>query len=297
MPTRKSRTRFAPSPTGYLHLGHAYSALQAWDFAKEQGGELVLRIEDTDLSRARPEFEAAIFEDLKWLGLEWKEPVRKQSEHFDDYEKAVTELTNKGLTYPCFCTRKEIQKEVEASGRAPHGPDGPIYPGTCRDLSQDQRRERMESGATSSLRLDVARSVAALEQAGALPLHFATLENGKESSVEVDPFLFGDIVIARKGTPTSYHVSAVYDDALEGITHIIRGEDLLAATHVQRVLQALWGYAPPIYSHHPLVRDETGRRLAKRDKDLTLQEMRASGLTPDEVREKAEAGVEIPSSK
>lgn len=282
-----TRTRFAPSPSGYLHAGHGYSALTAHDFAREQGGAFVLRIEDIDLARCRPEFDTAILEDLGWLGLAWEEPVRRQSEHFDDYAEVIARLTDQGLTYPCFCTRKDIAAEIEAAVSAPHGPDGPHYPGTCLALTEDERQARITAGEPFALRLDSAKAAAHLQASGALPLHFAeliTLTSDEEMTLAVDPHLFGDIVLARKDIPTSYHVSVVLDDHLQKISHVIRGEDLREATHIQRVLQALLGFDPPKYFHHPLVRDETGRRLAKRDKSLTLRALRESGASPDDIR-------------
>lgn len=288
MSTRpQTRTRFAPSPSGYLHAGHGYSALTAHDFARACGGAFVLRIEDIDLSRCRPEFDAAILEDLAWLGLEWEEPVRRQAEHFDEYSEVIARLTDEGLTYPCFCTRKDIAAEIEAAVSAPHGPDGPHYPGTCRALSEDQRQARTAAGEPFALRLDIKKAAEHLQTAHALPLHFSeliALTSEDERVRAVDPHLFGDIVLARKDIPTSYHVSVVLDDHLQNISHVIRGEDLREATHIQRVLQALLGFDPPKYFHHPLVRDEAGRRLAKRDKDLTLRALREKGLSPEDIR-------------
>lgn len=281
------RTRFAPSPSGLLHSGHGYSALTAHDFARAQGGAFVLRIEDIDLSRCRPEFDTAILEDLGWLGLEWEEPVRRQAEHFDEYKAVIKRLTDEGLTYPCFCTRKDIAAEIEAAVSAPHGPDGPHYPGTCRALSEDDRQARSRAGEPFALRLDSEKAAEHLQASGALPLHFSelvALASEEERVLEVDARLFGDIVLARKDIPTSYHVSVVTDDHLQNISHVIRGEDLREATHIQRVLQALLGFDPPKYFHHPLVRDKTGRRLAKRDKDLTLRALREKGGSPEDVR-------------
>lgn len=281
------RTRFAPSPSGYLHAGHGYSALTAHDFARERGGAFILRIEDIDLSRCRPEFDTAILEDLGWLGLEWEEPVRRQAEHFDDYKAVIKRLTDKGLTYPCFCTRKDIAAEIEAAVSAPHGPDGPHYPGTCRALSVEERQARTAAGEPFALRLDTEKAVEHLQASGALPLHFSelvALASEEERVLEVDARLFGDIVLARKDIPTSYHVSVVTDDHLQNISHVIRGEDLREATHIQRVLQALLGFDPPKYFHHPLVRDEAGRRLAKRDRDQTLRALREKGGSPEGVR-------------
>ncbi|MCK6449858.1 MAG: tRNA glutamyl-Q(34) synthetase GluQRS [Alphaproteobacteria bacterium] len=267
-------TRFAPSPTGYLHLGHAYSTLFAYR-AKGAGGRFLLRIEDIDRTRCRPEFEAAILEDLAWLGLRWEEPVRRQSEHMDEYRAALGQLEAAGLLYPCFCTRAEIAAEIARSGAAPHGPDGPVYPGTCRHLVEQDRTVRRNAGKPFALRLDVARSMA---RAGHLTWH----DRGR-GQIEARPERFGDIVLARKETPTSYHLSVTLDDALQRVTLVTRGADLFEATHIHRLLQALLGLPTPDYHHHALVRDVDGKRLAKRDEAPTLRALRASGKTPEEV--------------
>ena len=264
-------TRFAPSPTGELHLGHAYSALIAWRRAEEVGGRFLLRIEDIDIRRCRREFETAIETDLKWLGLDWEGPVRRQSEHFADYGKVLDELDRRGLVYPCFCTRADIA----AAGSAPHGPDGPLYPGTCRHLSPQERRDRIAGGREFCLRLDCAT---AAHEAG--PYHFHDEGQGR---VAGDPLVFGDVVIARKDTPTSYHLAVTVDDHLQGVTLVTRGEDLLPSTHVHVLLQKLLGYETPGYAHHKLLTDPSGRRYAKRDRALTLHALRDSGKTPEEV--------------
>lgn len=292
MSTRSStdknvRTRFAPSPSGLLHLGHGYSALLAHDYAAAHKGTFVLRIEDIDLARCRPEFDAALLEDLAWLGLTWEEPVRRQREHFEDYRQAIQRLDEMGLTYPCFCTRKEIAAEIEAAITAPHGPDGMHYPGTCRGLGGEERGSKQEAGSPCVIRLDARKAAAYLHGRSVLPLFFeelVSLQSDETARVEVDPQLFGDIVLARKDIPTSYHVSVVLDDHLQEISHVIRGEDLREATHIHAVLQALLEFEAPIYFHHPLVRDEAGRRLAKRDKDETLRALRETGATPKDVR-------------
>jgi glutamyl-Q tRNA(Asp) synthetase len=277
-------TRFAPSPTGYLHLGHAFAALYAADLARESGGRLLVRIEDTDRTRARPEFELAIFEDLTWLGLTWEEPVRRQSEHFDDYAEALSSLKTMGCAYPCFCTRKEIEAEFEASVNAPHGPDGPIYPGTCRAHSASEREQRLARGDQHAWRLDVAKAVAhagaslSFEEVGGGP-------NGEHGTIAVKADLFGDFVLARKDAPASYHLAVVVDDALQGVTLVTRGNDLFAAAHVHRLLQALLKLPAPQYSHHRLILDASGKRLAKRDQATTLKHLRADGWTPARVRE------------
>ena len=274
-------TRFAPSPTGLLHLGHAYSALFAWVCARGAGGRFLLRIEDIDRGRGRPEFADAILEDLAWLGLEWDGPVRRQSEHFDDYARALDRLTAMGLIYPCFCTRAEIQAEIAQAGGAPHGSEGPLYPGTCRGRSVEERERRIAAGESYALRLDMAH---AAMRAG--PLAWEDSEAGR---VAADPLSHGDIVLARKDTPASYHLAVTVDDALQGVTLVTRGRDLFGATHVHRLLQALLDLPTPRYWHHQLLTDASGKRFAKRNRSLTLRALREAGKTPAEVR--AMAGV------
>ncbi len=269
-------TRFAPSPTGFLHLGHAHAALFAWRAAEDGGGHCLLRIEDIDRGRCRPEFEAAITEDLAWLGLTWEEPVRRQSAHLDDYRAALERLAARGLVYPCFCTRKEIQAEIARAGRAPHGPEGPLYPGLCRGLSADEGQSRIAGGESHALRLDLAR---ALESVGDL-----AWEDLGEGMIEATPEVLGDVVLARKDVPTSYHLAVTWDDALQGVTLVTRGADLLPATHVHRLLQALLDLPTPAWHHHALVEDESGRRLAKRHDALSIRALRAAGRSPAEVR-------------
>jgi glutamyl-Q tRNA(Asp) synthetase len=278
-------TRFAPSPTGFLHLGHAFAALAAHRAAEQNGGRFLLRIEDIDTTRSRREYEQAIKDDLDWLGLAFEEPVRRQSEHFADYAAALKELDGRGLLYPCFCTRKEIAEEIARAAEAPHGPDGPLYPGTCRRLSQDVRDARIAVGESYALRLDVERAVAAVAQ----PLLF--MEQGAGPAGEsgeqiVRPALFGDVVLARKELPASYHLAVVVDDALQGVTLVTRGHDLFHATHVHRLLQACLGYEPPAYAHHRLIRDESGKKFSKRDRSVTLESLRRDGATPDSIRAK-----------
>lgn len=273
-------TRFAPSPTGYLHLGHVRSAWEGWHAAREAGGRFLLRIEDIDRGRCRPEFDAAILEDLSWLGFDWDGAVRRQSEHFDDYRGALARLDSDGLLYPCFCTRKDIQAEIARAGGAPQGGDGPVYPGTCKHLSPAERRHRTATGTDYALRLDVA---AALGRTGALDWS----DDGRR--IAVDPATLGDVVLARKDVPTSYHLAVTIDDALQGVTLVTRGVDLFAATHVHRLLQALLGLPTPAYRHHKLLTDASGRRLAKRDRALTIQTMRAAGMTQSEILEKAQS--------
>ncbi|HLI20429.1 MAG TPA: tRNA glutamyl-Q(34) synthetase GluQRS [Stellaceae bacterium] len=273
-------TRFAPSPTGYLHLGHAFSARFAWNAAREVGGKFLLRIEDIDQTRCKSEFTAAILEDLAWLGLDWDGKVRIQSEHFADYQAALDRLDLMGLTYPCFCTRAEIAAEIARAGGAPQGAGGPIYPGTCRNLPRDERARRIASGESFALRLDVAR---ALERSG--PLSWE--EEGK-GIIPADPALLGDVVLARKDAPTSYHLAVTVDDALQGVTLVTRGGDLSSATNIHRLLQALLDLPVPRYRHHKLLTDARGKRFAKRDKALTLRALREAGRTPEEVRRMVE---------
>ena len=278
-------TRFAPSPSGYLHLGHAYSALIAASTAEALGGRFLLRIEDIDVARCRPQFDDAIREDLAWLGLAWEQPVRRQSEHLADYQKALETLEAKGLIYPCFCSRRDIRAEIARAGAAPHGPEGAIYPGICRALSSAVRAERMAAGVPHALRLDMAPAVAA---AGALIWH----EQGR-GDIAADPAPLGDVVLARKDSPNSYHLAVTLDDHLQGVTLVTRGEDLFVATHIHRLLQALLGLDTPEYMHHALLRDASGRSFAKRDRALTLRELRAAGHTPERLRQILAAPAEL----
>lgn len=276
-------TRFAPSPTGYLHLGHAFAALYAAEAALRSNGRFLMRIEDTDRTRSRPEFEAAIEEDLRWLGLDWERPVRRQSEHFDDYARALELLKARGCVYPCFCTRKEIEAEFAASVSAPHGPDGPIYPGTCRTMSADARAARLRHGDSHAWRLDIERARALVDE----PLQFHELGSGpggESGDMIANVSLFGDFVLARKDAPASYHLSVVVDDALQGITLVTRGNDLFAATSVHRLLQALLGLPVPRYSHHRLIIDAAGKRLAKRDRATALRTLREQGVSAHDIR-------------
>jgi glutamyl-Q tRNA(Asp) synthetase len=268
-------TRFAPSPTGWLHLGHAYAAL----FAQEKacGGRFLIRLEDIDGTRARPEYEEAIFEDLAWLGLSWEMPVRRQSDHWDDYRAALAKLEALGLLYPCFCTRREIQEEIARAGNAPQGPDGPLYPGTCRNRGLTERAERIAKGEAYALRLDVAKATRLVSQ----ELVWSDRGHG---SFTAKPDVFGDVVLARKDTPASYHLAVVVDDALQGITLVTRGEDLLEATHLHRLLQELLDLPVPEWHHHRLITDETGKRLAKRDDARSLRSLRTAGWTPERVK-------------
>ncbi len=272
-------TRFAPSPTGFLHLGHAYSALFAAD-AAGPGGRFLLRIEDIDGGRSRPEFEHAIFEDLAWLGLAWETPVRHQSKHLAEYARAVEGLAGAGLLYPCFCTRADIQREVAGADSAPHllspiGPDGPLYPGTCRNLSQTDRRRRIDAGAPYALRLRMDDAIAATG-----PLTWSGDDRGE---VKATPEIFGDVVLARKSMPATYHVACTWDDALQGVTLVTRGEDLIPVTHIHRLLQALWKIPTPRYRHHRLLIGADGKKLSKRDRAPTIRALREAGKTTAEV--------------
>ena len=275
-------TRFAPSPTGRLHLGHAYSALHASRLAADAGGRFLLRIEDIDRTRCKPAFEAGILEDLAWLGIKWEEPVWRQSERMPAYAEALATLAARDLLYPCFCTRTDIAREIAEAGRAPHGPEGPVYPGTCRHLSKAERTARIAAGAPYAERLRMDRAVAA-----AGPFTFTDCEAG---TLAVDGAPFGDVVLARKDVPASYHLAVVVDDAAQGVTLVSRGKDLLPATHVHRILQALLELPEPAYAHHRLLADAAGRRFAKRDKSLTIEALRRAGRSPNEVRRMAGIG-------
>ena len=270
-------TRFAPSPTGYLHLGHAHAALRAWQTARAANGRFLLRIEDIDRTRCRPAFTAAILEDLAWLGLDWDGAVRIQSEHFSQYQAVLGQLTDRGLLYPCFCTRADIQREIAQADSAPHGPDGaPLYPGTCRHLTATQRAARINTGAPFALRLDMARALATLDTA------LSYREQNTRHTCH--PENFGDVVLARKDTPASYHLCVTHDDALQDVTLVTRAEDLQPATALHRLLQTLLGWPEPHYAHHALLTDPTGRRLAKRDNAATLRQLRADGVAPAQAR-------------
>ncbi|MDA9426066.1 tRNA glutamyl-Q(34) synthetase GluQRS [Bradyrhizobium sp. CCBAU 53380] len=279
--------RFAPSPNGHLHLGHAYSALLNFERARETGGLLLLRIEDIDATRCRPEFEAAIYEDLAWLGMAWETPVRRQSEHLADYRAALDKLSALGLVYPAFESRAEIAKSVsvrEADGPWPRDPDGaPLYPGNAKSLSAAERDHLIASGVPYALRLDMAaacRRVAGLSwnERGEGP-------DGERGIVPARPEAWGDVILARKETPTSYHLSVVVDDALQGVSEIVRGQDLFHATSVHRLLQVLLGLPEPAYRHHRLIRDEAGRKLSKSSRSTGLRALRAAGITPARIRQ------------
>ena len=278
--------RFAPSPNGYLHLGHAYSALVNFDMARESGGRFLLRIEDIDVTRCRPEYEAAIYQDLTWLGLTWEEPVRRQSEHLDGYRAALAQLEAQRLTFPSFESRAEIARMIadrDVRERWPRDPDGtPLYPGAARMMPEEERTARIARGEPYAIRLDVER---AMEWAG--PLHWTETgegPSGERGEVAADPAAWGDVVLARKETPTSYHLSVVIDDVRQGITDVIRGQDLFWSTSVHRLLQALLGLPAPNYRHHRLILDAEGRKLAKSTQATGLRELRAQDVTAGDIR-------------
>ena len=278
--------RFAPSPNGFLHLGHAYSALLNFDLARQSGGSFLLRIEDIDATRCRPEFEEAIYEDLAWLGISWQQSVRRQSAHFACYRAALAKLQAMGLIYPGFESRGEIARMVaqrEADGPWPRDPDGaPLYPGAAKSLSPVERQRLISSGAPFALRLDMAAAIARAgrltwQEQGAGPA-------GETGTVTARPEAWGDVILARKETPTSYHLSVVIDDALQGVTDVVRGEDLFWSTSVHRLLQALLGLPQPAYRHHRLIRDEAGQKLSKSSHATGLRELRGGGARSADIR-------------
>jgi glutamyl-Q tRNA(Asp) synthetase len=277
--------RFAPSPNGYLHLGHALSACLNFDLAQEQGGRFLLRIEDIDVARCRPEFELAIYEDLAWLDLRWEEPVRRQSQHFEAYEAALARLDEMGLLYPSFESRGEIARlvtERESAGPWPRDPDGaPLYPGT--PLRTDEQARRMAVRAPYALRLDMGRAMARV--AGKLTWQeTGTGPRGETGVIAARPEAWGDVVLARKELPTSYHLSVVVDDAAQGVTHVVRGHDLFDATSLHRLLQELLGLPTPVYRHHRLILDADGRKLSKSTRATALRELRMQGRSPVDIR-------------
>jgi glutamyl-Q tRNA(Asp) synthetase len=278
--------RFAPSPNGYLHLGHALSALINFEMARAAGGRLLLRIEDIDASRCRPDYEAAIYQDLAWLGIAWEQPVRRQSAQFDDYRAALARLEADGLIYPSFESRGEIARlvaEREAQAPWPRDPDGaPLYPGGSRSLPPDERRRLIREGKTYALRLD---ATAAATRAGALSWTETGVGTaGETGAMSAQPQQWGDVVLGRKETPTSYHLSVVVDDALQGVTHVVRGQDLFWATSVHRLLQAILGLAAPVYHHHRLILDADGQKLSKSTRATALRALRDGGATPADIR-------------
>ncbi|MDB6079861.1 MAG: tRNA glutamyl-Q(34) synthetase GluQRS [Akkermansiaceae bacterium] len=268
-------TRFAPSPTGRLHLGHVHAAKVARDLARSENGRFLLRFEDIDHTRSRPEYRTGIEEDLHWLGLDWDGVPIDQSQRTTAYAEALEQLQSGGLAYPCFCTRREIETEIGRMLHAPHGPEGALYPGTCRSLSPQRRKELLASGIAPAWRLDSARAAAICGD-----LTFQDLRFGR---IPVTPQLLGDVVLARKDIGTSYHLAVVVDDAWQEITHVTRGEDLLPSTHVHRLLQTLLGLPAPQYLHHTLITDEKGVRLAKRHDSLSIATLREQKHTPAEI--------------
>ncbi len=276
--------RFAPSPNGYLHLGHALSALSNFDMARAAGGRLLLRIEDIDSARCRPEYEHAIYEDLAWLGITWEQPVWRQRAHLDDYRVALGELDRLGLIYPSFESRSEIAELVaarEARAPWPRDPDGaPLYPGDASALPPAERRRRIATGEPYALRLDMS---AAMARAGPLTW-WETGSGGASGEISAAPAMWGDVVLARKDTPTSYHLSVVVDDARQGVTHVVRGQDLFWSTSVHRLLQALLGLPAPDYHHHRLILDADGQKLSKSTRATALRALRENGATPADIR-------------
>jgi glutamyl-Q tRNA(Asp) synthetase len=286
-------TRFAPSPTGRLHLGHAFAALTAYECALQSGpqGRFRLRIEDLDRARARADFTAGVYEDLAWLGLEWQRPVLLQSSRSDAYRAALALLERLKLVYPCFCTRREVADDIARAAEAPHGGNAPgdasIYPGTCRALSSAERERRVKAGQGYAIRLDCALAAERCRD-----LTFTELgcgPNGERGNVQVNPRLFGDAVLARKDLPAAYHLAVVVDDAFQGVTLVTRGNDLFAATHVQRVLQRLLDLPVPRYAHHRLILDEAGKKFSKRNQAVTLRGLREAGVSPHEISERVGA--------
>ena len=278
-------TRFAPSPTGYLHIGHAFAAREAFEAARAEKGRFLLRIEDTDHTRCRPEYEEAIYEDLRWLGLVWEGPVRRQSDHYADYDTALQQLVDMGVAYRCFQSRKEIAAAIAASRQTvPPGPDGPVFIGAPLPASEEQAL--LEQGKPFAWRLSMPRCRERLgpfwraltfQEEGAGP-------DGETGTISVKPDLFGDIVIARKETGTSYHLAGVHDEALQKITHVVRGQDLFHASHIHRLLQELLGLPTPVYRHHRLITDENGRKFSKSDQSVTIRSYREGGTPLDEMQ-------------
>jgi glutamyl-Q tRNA(Asp) synthetase len=269
-------TRFAPSPTGFLHLGHVYAAWIAWDSAGRSGGRFLVRLEDIDPARCRPAFAAAVLEDLAWLGLHWHGEVRVQSAHLAAYRSALEGLRERRLLYPCFCSRAAIAREVAAAGAAPHGAEGPVYPGTCRGMSDAERSERLARGDPHAWRLDMAASLRSVDS---VALRFR--EHGVW--VAADPSPFGDVVLGRRDVPASFHLCVTHDDAKQGVTLVTRAEDLLPATHLHVLLQLLMGWPMPDYAHHRLIAAADGARLSKRTGAVAVRDLRARGVSAGEV--------------
>ena len=280
--------RFAPSTNGELHLGHAYSALLNQKMARESNGQLLLRIEDIDTGRCTPELEAKMLEDLEWLGLEWDDVPRRQSEHFEEYKHGLEKLDALGLIYPSTLSRSEIKQtiatfEENTGGFWPRDPDGaPIYPGKERELDQCALKKILKSGEQFSLRLDTKKAIKHIGK----QLVWLETGSGRFETITAMPSLWGDVVMARKDTPTSYHIACTLDDAFQGITHIVRGEDLFHATAIHRLLQTLLDLPEPTYHHHKLIRDKTGRKLSKSEKDTSIRSLREAGVTQADIRKK-----------
>ena len=269
-------TRFAPSPTGHLHLGHAYAALYAYDLAMKNDGVFLLRFEDIDTTRIRKEYYQAIEDDLEDLGIEWSKPVLRQLDRMASYRQSLEKLKMLGVVYPCFCTRREIAVEVANISNAPHGPEGALYPGTCRHLSLDEREEKIAQGVDHCWRFDSERAIAITGK--------LTFTDGSGNITEVDPNLLGDVILARKDISTSYHLAVVVDDAFQKITDVSRGKDLLASTHVHRILQEILGFTESTYHHHKLILDRNGKRLAKRDESMSIRSYIQSGKSLTNLR-------------
>ncbi|MDK4704402.1 tRNA glutamyl-Q(34) synthetase GluQRS [Rhizobium sp. CNPSo 4062] len=285
IPRQKPKFRFAPSPNGPLHLGHALSAILNHDMAAKAGGDFLLRIEDIDQARCTPDFEEGIYTDLSWLGLSWQEPVRRQSEHFPAYQAALQTLIERGLVYPAFLTRGEVKSRVtafEAGGKSwPRDPDGtPLYPPDDRERSDAERQRLLASGMKHAWRLDMEKALATVDE----PLHWQESGDGETGIIPADPAAWGDVVLSRSDAPSSYHLSVVVDDAVQGITHIVRGLDLFHATSIHRLLQTLLGLPEPLYHHHRLVLGEDGKKLSKSLGDTGIAEWRRQGLSPAELR-------------
>ena len=279
-------TRFAPSPTGRLHLGHAYSALLAHDAARAANGDVLLRIEDIDTTRCRPEFEAGIYDDLAWLGFHWPRPVRRQSDHFANYAAAIETLRARGVLYRCFLTRREIAEQAASAPHTPgEGAEGVVYFGPAHPMSADEEEARLARGESFAWRLSLRYSQDLLgEEFPRLVFIECDATTNAEREIAARPQIHGDVILARKDTPASYHLCVVHDDALQNVSHVIRGEDLRSATHVHVLLQRLLGLPTPVYRHHPLLTGPDGKRYAKRDQSLTLAALREAGVSPAEIR-------------
>jgi glutamyl-Q tRNA(Asp) synthetase len=284
--TKQRIFRFAPSPNGYLHVGHARSALLNYDLARKTGGRFLLRIEDIDTGRTTPEYEQAIYEDLAWLGVTWEEPVRRQSDHFGDYEAALERLAGNGLLFPCFCSRGDIARVIAGrEGDWTRDPDGaPLYPGTCRHLPEEEVRRRLAAGEFAAQRIRIGQ---ALAQAATLIGWREFGDADEPRDVRAEPGVWGDVVLSRKDVPASYHIAVVVDDALQGVTDVVRGVDLMPATSLHRLLQILLGYPAPTYRHHSLVLDEHGQKLSKSAGSKSLRQLRAEGASPLAIRRMA----------